>query len=349
MDHIGIDVHKRESQICILAEGGEIVDQRIRTEPERFAAALGTRPHARILIEASTDSEWVARCLEALGHEVIVADPNFAPMYATRSRRVKTDRRDARALAEACLLGAYRPAHRLSDPQRHVRGRLLVRDAVVRTRTRYISLIRALLRQHGFRVPSGSAESFAQRVQDLPLPGRLRSVVAPLLALMRPLNRQLTYSDATIEHLAVQDPRVPRLRSVPSIGPVTAAAFLAAIDDVGRFHHAHQLEAYLGLVPREYSSGETQRRGPITKAGHSRTRWLLIQAAVSILRRCPPQAEDLRTWALRIAARRGKQLAVVALARRLAGILYALLRDGSVFEPQHIRHPRPTTAALVNA
>ena len=295
MDHIGIDVHKREGQFCILADGGEIVEQRIRTEPERFVAVLGTRPHARILIEASTDSEWVARCLEALGHEVIVTDPNFTPMYATRSRRVKTDRRDARALAEACRLGAYRPAHRLSDPQRHVRGRLLVRDAVVRPRTRYISLIRTLLRQHGFGVPSGSAESFVQRVQDLPLPGRLRSVVAPLLALMRPLNRQLAYSDATIEHLAVQDPRVPRLRSVPSSGPVTAAAFLAVIDDVGRFHHAHQLEAYLGLVPREYNSGETQRRGPITKAGHSRTRWLLIQAAVSILCRRPPRAEDLRT------------------------------------------------------
>jgi transposase len=101
-------------------------------------------------------------------------------------------------------------------------------------------------------------------------------------------------------------------------------------------------------VPREYSSGETQRRGPITKAGHSRTRWLLIQDAVSILRRRPPQAEELRTWALRIAARRGKQVAVVALARRLAGILYALLRDGSVFEPQRVRPSRPTAAALVN-
>jgi transposase len=118
MDHIGIDVHKRDSQIYILAEGGEIIEQRIRTEGERFAAVLGARPRARILIEASTDSEWVARCLEALGHEVIVANPNFAPMYATRSRKVKTDQRDARALAEACLLGAYRPAHRLSDPQR---------------------------------------------------------------------------------------------------------------------------------------------------------------------------------------------------------------------------------------
>jgi transposase len=339
MDHIGIDVHKRESQICILAEGGELIECRIRTEPERFAAVLGHRPRARIVIEASTDSEWVARCLEALGHEVIVADPNFAPMYATRTRKVKTDRRDARALAEAGVLGAYRRAHRLSDPQRHVRGRLLVRDALVRTRTRYISLIRALLRQQGYRVPSGSAEAFVTRVRALALPGPLLSLIAPLLAVMRPLNRQLAYSDATIEHVAAHDERVQRLRSVPSIGPVTAAAFVATIDDVQRFPHAHQLEAYLGLVPREASSGDTQRRGPITKAGSSRTRWLLIQAAVSILRRRPPEAEALRTWALRIAARRGKHVAVVALARRLAGILYALLRDGTVFTLRRISPP----------
>jgi transposase len=324
MDHIGIDVHKKESQICMLAEGGELIEQRIRTEPERFAAMLGKRPRARSLIEASTDSEWVARCLEGLGHEVIVADPNFAPMYATRTRRVKTDRREARALMDACVLGAYPAAHRLSDTQRHVRGRLGVRDALVRARTRYISLIRALLRQHGYRVPSGSAEGVLHRVRALPLPGRLLSLIAPLLAVMQPLNRQLAYPDEAIEHVAPQDARVQRLRSVPSIGPVTAAAFVATLDDAQRFRHAHQVEAYLGLVPREFSSGESQRRGPITQAGPGRARWLLLQAAISILRRRPPEAEALRTWALRIAARRGKHVAVVALARRLAGILYAL-------------------------
>ena len=307
---------------------------------------LGTRPRARIVIEASTDSEWVARCLEALGHEVIVADPNFAPMYATRTRKVKTDRRDARALAEACLLGAYRPAHRLSDPQRHVRGRLVVRDALVRTRTRYISIIRALLRQHGYRVPSGSAEDFVHRVQRLPLPGRLRSVVAPLLALMRPLNGQLTYSDATDRTPRRPDPRVPRLRSVPSVGPVTAAAFVAAIDDAQRFRHAHQLEAYLGLVPGECSSGEDAAARRDHQGRPSRTRWLLIQAAVSILRRRrPPQAEELRDLG-RAHRRAPGQVAVVALARRLAGILYALLRDGSVFEPARVLRVTPAAAAM---
>ena len=196
MDHIGIDVHKKESQICILGAEGELSEQRVRTTPDRFADVLGDRPRARILLEASTESEWVARCLEGLGHEVIVADPNFAPMYAARSRKIKTDRRDARALAEACRLGAYRPAHRLSDAQRHVRGRLTVRDALVRTRTGYISVIRALLRQHGWRVPTGSAEGFIRRVLALALPGRLLSELAPLLAVMRQVNQQLAYSDA---------------------------------------------------------------------------------------------------------------------------------------------------------
>ncbi len=182
MDHGGIDVDKVASRICMIAEGGELIERRVRTEPSRLAEVLGDRVRARIVIEASTESEWVARCLDGLGHEVIVADPNFAPMYETRQRKVKTDRRDARALAEACVLGAYRPAHRLSHAQRHVRGRLGVRDALVRTRTRYIALIRARLRQEGWRVRTGTAEGFSRRVLTLPLPGRLRSEVVLLAA-----------------------------------------------------------------------------------------------------------------------------------------------------------------------
>ena len=115
MDNIGLDLHKRESQLAILTADGELLEVRIRTTRERCTEVLGNRPQARILLEASTESEWVARHLEALGHEVVVADPNFAPMYAARSRRVKTDRRDAQALLEACKLGAYRPAYRASD------------------------------------------------------------------------------------------------------------------------------------------------------------------------------------------------------------------------------------------
>ena len=141
MDTIGIDLHKRESQLCIGHDDGTIDERRIATTRERFSAVLGERPRARLLVEASTESEWVARHLESLGHEVIVADPNFAPMYATRTRRTKTDRRDARTLMEACRLGGV-PA-RLSPVRcaaarprgtRGARGARADADALHRTR-----------------------------------------------------------------------------------------------------------------------------------------------------------------------------------------------------------------------
>ena len=110
MEIIGLDLHKRGRQRSSTADDGTITDRRIVTSRERFTAVLGGRPRARILLEASTESEWVARHLESLGHDVIVADPNDAPMYANRSRRTKTDKRDARTLMDACETGAWRPA-----------------------------------------------------------------------------------------------------------------------------------------------------------------------------------------------------------------------------------------------
>ena len=192
MRSIGIDVHKVNSQLCIVGEDGEVIEERrIHTDRERFAAVLGKRPKGRVLIEASTESEWVARCLEELGHEVIVADPNFAAMYATRSKRVKTDRRDAQTLAEACRLGAYRPAHRTSEEQRRVRAELAVREALVRTRTRYISVVRSLLRREGIRMRSGGSSTFVARVGELWLAQWLQSAIAPLLAVRSSTKRSV--------------------------------------------------------------------------------------------------------------------------------------------------------------
>ncbi len=144
MDNVGIDLGRKESQIAIISEAGELIEKRIRTERERLIQYFKDRPKAKILMEASTISEWVARLLEELGHEVIVADPNYAPMYAQRTRWVKTDKRDARALAEACKLGAYRPAHRTSDEQRHVRALLGVRERLVRSRASFVTLVQAI-------------------------------------------------------------------------------------------------------------------------------------------------------------------------------------------------------------
>lgn len=332
MDHVGIDVHKKESQLCILGPEGTAREVRLSTNRDRFREELGDRPRAKVLIESSTESEWVARCLEELGHEVIVADPSFAPMYGTRNRHVKTDARDARALAEACRSGVYRLAHRRSERQRRVTSQLVVRDALVRSRTSFISVVRALLRKEGLRVASGSAEGFPQRVARLEMSGRLRSEVAPLLAAMVKVNEQLAWCDAAVEQATKSDPAVALLRTAPRIGPLTAASFRAAVDDLERFRGPHQVAAYLGLVPRERSSGEQHCRGRITRAGDSRTRWLLVQASQRIRFSTTPETLGLRMWAKRIEARRGKAVATVALARKLAGILFAMLRDRAPFD-----------------
>jgi transposase len=225
MEYIGIDVHQRESQVCVLDAVGQVVlERRVRTSRDRFAALLGPRPPARVLLEASTESEWMAQALEALGQEVVVADPNFAPMYATRSRRVKTDRRDARTLAEACRLGAYRPAHRTSAAQRVVRAQLAVREALVRTRTRHISVVRSVLRRDGVRVPSGGAATFGVRVQALALSAPQHRVVAPLLALLRPLNQQLGALETQLARGVAVHAAARRLCTVPGVGTSPSAS-----------------------------------------------------------------------------------------------------------------------------
>ena len=335
MDHVGIDVHKRDSQICTQTEAGEIIERRIRTSREHFAAEFGGRPRARILIEAMAESEWVARCLESLGHEVVVADPNFAAMYATRSRRVKTDRRDAATLADACRLGAYRHAHRTSERQRQVRAELAVRESIVRSRTKFIALTGALLRREGLRIRSGNADQFLDRLQEVPMDEALRERMGPLQHVLTLLLSELKAADRRIAAIVRGDPVIQRLCTVPGVGPITATAFVATIDTIERFAGAHQLESYLGLVPCERSSGEKQRKGRITKAGNSRLRYLLVEAAWSVLLSRKTNTEELRSWAQRIALRRGMKTAIVALARRLAGILYAMWRDGTTFEPRH--------------
>jgi len=338
MDFIGFDLGKVSSQVCIITEDGELIECRIKTDREHIYEVLGSRPLARILIESGTESEWVARYLEALGHEVIVADPNFASMYATRSRKVKTDKRDARTLAEACRLRAYRPAHRTSDKQRHVRAQLAVREAMVRTRSRYISLVSTLLRRDGLRIHnSGYTPTFLKRLAQLELSEALQAEIAPLVLLLQSLNEQIKQADLRLRVLAEGDEVLARLRTVPGVGVITATSFVSTLDEAERFAGAKQARAYLGLVPSERSSGERQRRGHISKAGPGRARHMLVEAAWTILRRRSAANAALHDWAAKIMARRGSRVAVVALARKLAGILYAMWRDATSFTPRTLR------------
>jgi transposase len=265
-------------------------------------------------------------------------------MYATRSRRTKTDRRDAKTLMDACRLGAYRPAHRVSDARRHVRAQLAVREALVRTRTRYISIAKALVRRDGLRVAGSESHLVAKRIAALELSESLAVELTPLFTILAPINDQIAAADRELALLCERDPIVALLATAPAVGPVTASAVVATIDDITRFASAHQFEAFLGLVPGERSSGEKRRIGRITKAGNSRVRYLLVEAGWRIMRSKSPETAALREWAGRIAVRRGKRIAVVALARRLAGILFAMWRDGKPYDASVLRAPRTVLA-----
>jgi transposase len=326
-----IDLHMRYSQVRIIDGEGRLVrERRVATTPDRLTAVFAGHGPMRILVETGTESEWVAQVLEAAGHEVIVADPNFAPMYGDVRRHVKTDSRDVTALAEANRRGWYRAAHRTSAPQRARRQVLCARRQLVQMRTGTISVIRALLRQSGYRAGTGSSETFGDRLARLSLPPTLATTIAPLVRTLAVLRTEIRALDAELGTVAGTDPIVRRLQTVPGVGPVVAVTFRAFVDDVSRFDSAAQVSAALGLVPREDSSAERRHRGHLTKTGPSELRSLLVQAAWVCWR--SGRQGPLRAWTDQLAARRGKRIAVVALARRLSRILFAMWRDETVFE-----------------
>ena len=332
MEHAAIDLGRPYSVVCYL-EGDRKVIRRFRLDRAGLDRLFKDRGRCRVLVEACTESEWVARHLEDLNHEVIVGDPNFEPMYIERNRRVKTDTRDADALFEANRLGIYRPAHRRSDARQDVIELLATRDSLVRTRARWTNHMRAMLRRRGWRVPSGTPEKFFDRVGALGLAKELVSPLEPYRALWLKLNEQIEELEGKLEQIAGDDAEMELVQTAPAFGVVTSAAAVAVIDDARRFRKAHQVESYLGLVPAEWSSSEQRRRGSITKRGDTRIRWLFVEAAQRVLRSGRPECRELRRWAETIAARRGKKVATVALARRLAGIVWAMLRTGKPFDP----------------
>ena len=330
-----IDLHARYSEMRIIdAEGRVLRERRVLTDRTALVRAFADVGDIRILLESGTESEWVAQALEAAGYAVIVADPNFGPMYGELHRRVKTNRRDVAALAEANRREWYRPAYRASSEQRARRQTVCARRQLVQMRTGTISVIRALLRQSGYRVPSTSSHRLGARLVRLEVSPRLQATLAPLLRTLETLCQEIQGLDAAVAAIAATDPIVRRLQTVPGVGPVVAVTYRAVIDDVQRFTSASQVSAAMGLVPSEHSSADYRHRGHITKRGSTEVRSLLVQAAWACWR--TKHLGALRAWADRLAARRGKRIAVVALARRLSRILYAIWRDETVFQDRRV-------------
>lgn len=328
MEHLAIDLGGKESQICVRAANGQIIEER-RCGTTALPAYLASRPTSRVILETCSEAFVVADAARGAGHEVRVVPATLVRQLGVGARGVKTDRRDAQVLSEVSCRIDLPSVHLPSVQAREWKTLCGMRDGLVRARTQLINTVRGWLRTTGHRVRSGDAATFADRVRALeaPCPGYvMRQVIA-----IDALTLGIAEAERDLRTLVRTTPVLQRLTTIPGVGPTTAVRFVAALDDVGRFGSAHHVEAYLGLVPGEHSSGARQRRTGITKAGPSAVRWCFVQAAWAARRR--RRRDGLHVWVDAIERRRGRQVAVLALARKLAGIAYALWRDGSVYVP----------------
>lgn len=334
MDHVAIDLGGRESQICVRRADGTIAMED-RWPTRSLGKYLARLEKSRVVVETCAEAFGVADAALALGHEAVVVPATLVRALGVGSRGLKNDVRDARNLSEAsCRMARLPSVHIPTQVSREIKASCGMRDALVGCRTKLINTVRGWLRSQTLgALPSGAPTSFPGRVRklmakhDRAMPG----CVARQIAVLESLNEQLVAAEAELEELSKKDPVCRRLMSVPGVGPLTALRFAATLDQVERFATAHAVQSYIGLTPGESSSSERKRNTSITKAGSTQLRWTLVQAAWCAQRTRP--ADPMVVWAKEIAQRRGKAIATVALARKLAGILFALWRCGTCYDP----------------
>jgi transposase len=301
-----------------------------------LSALLGPdQPPARVAIEACREAWFVHDMLVEWGNEVLLVDTTRSRQMGIGQHGRKTDKLDAELLARAVEKGSIPLAHVLSPARREMRRVLAVRRALVETRAQTVTTLRGLLREQGLKGPRCTPETFVRRVRSLELSDELKQLLEPLLCVVEQADAGLTDTETRLSQLCAEEPVVVQLATAPGVGLVVAACIVAVLDDAGRFQRAHQVESYAGLVPSENTTGGKRRLGAISKAGNTYLRALLVQAAWVILR-SNDNSDPLHLWAKALAERRGKRIAVVALARRLIGVLWAMWRDGTVYDAQHL-------------
>jgi len=331
VEHLAIDLGGKESQICIRDEQGTIVEE-MRVRTQSLAAYLKKRPPSRVVVETCAEGFAVADAAVACGHQVRVVPATLVRTLGVGARGVKTDRRDAQVLSEVSTRIDLPSVHIPSEEARRRKSVCGMREALVGSRTQLVNNVRGWLRTQNQALKKGGVESFVQRVKDVGRKGlELPGFVLRTLETVEHLCGQIKAADKELEGLAKTDPVCQRLMSVPGVGPVTAVRFAAALDQAQRFGTAAQVASYLGLVPGEDSSSERRRLTRITKAGSKQTRWALVQASWNFLRWAKDN-DPVLLWAREVMRRRGKKVAVVALAHKLSGILYALWRDQSEYQ-----------------
>jgi len=330
----GLDVSMKETHICVVdRDGGVAVEATAPTSPAAIAAELAKAPAVkRIVFETGRMAPTLYHGLDALGLPVVCVESRQAYQALKSLATHKTDRNDARGLAQIARTGFFKPVHVKSLPAHAVRALIIARKKLVGQRVTLENQIRGLAVVFGVRLPRGLSPAFAQQVVNgsdgvAGLSGAMRGLLAArnaLLAAIAAINRDM-------KRLARSSEACQRLMTIPGVGQLTALAFVAAIDEPERFRRSRDVGAYLGLVPRRYQSGEVDYTGSISKSGDRRVRTMLYEAANVMLTRYRGDLA-LKGWALGIAKRSTMRKARIALARKLAIIMHAMLRDGTEFQ-----------------
>jgi transposase len=334
MEHYaGIDVSLESVSICVVDASGRIMrEAKVASEPEVLITWFNRLevPMTRIGLEAGPLSQWLYAGMREAGLAVELLETRHV-RDAFKAMPVKTDRNDARGIAQLMRLGWFRSVHCKSLPAQELRAVLTGRKLLQGKRHDVEMSLRGILRGFGLKVGSTTARSFEGRIREL-VEGHptLVAVADALLLAWATLGEQLGKLHKRLISLARDDARARLLMTTPGVGVLVALTYVAAIDDPGRFKSSKGTGAHFGLTPKRYQSGETDVTGRISKMGDASVRTALYEAANVILTR-PVKGSSLKSWAMRVAKRAGMRKAKVALARKLAVVLHRMLVDGTTF------------------
>ena len=333
MYYCGLDLGKKSSHFCIVDENRAILKRGIvRNRVVDLFKCFGDLPPMRIVLEASTKAFWMADRLEELGHEAVVVDPGKTK--AIGAARIKHDKLDAKILAELCAADLLARVDRVSESERLSRLVVVGRDSLVRSRVRLVNTVRSILDSEGIELKNCKVTSFVSKVEELmdTIPSAMTTAIEPLLAGIRSICEHIEACDVQMHETMRNDADVKRIMTAPGMGVITASCFLMAVRSAERFRSGRQVGAYLGLVPSLYQSGQTLCRGKITKRGNRQARWALCVAANALLRGKKQSA--LKSWGESLVERLGRKKAVIAIARKLCSVLWAMMKNKTDFEPR---------------
>jgi transposase len=334
---IAVDLAKSVFQVAVSHHPGKVAESH-RLSRSQFLRFLAERQPAVVLLEACGTAHFWGRKAEEFGHQVLLLPPGHVRPYV---RRNKTDRTDTKGLLEAHRNEEIHPVPVKSVAQQTLAGLHRLRSAWMATRTARINLVRGLLRELGLTIPLGARHVVPRALAvldaaDSELPAPLRLTLGAAVREIRDLEARVVEAEKQLRALAAQMPVVKRLQSIPGIGLLTATALVAFIGDVQRFASCRRFASFLGITPRERSSGPTRRLGRISKRGDVYLRMLLIHGARSVLlaAKRAKQPDRLRAWALHLQATRGHNKAAVALANKMARIVWAVWRHETSYQSQ---------------